>query len=287
MVAFRQHVYVYLMILTLLLGVALSEHPSYLAICLIVKNDVEYLPEWIDYHHRMGVSKFYIFDHNSTVPVINSIKNYVASELVHYVYTDFSTIGSRRPQLYSYNWCLRETKGQHKFIAFIDSDEFIVVVDKTKRIPDVLRDYEKYGGVALNWMRFGSSGHIIKPPGGVLGNYHKCSKLETVKVIANTEYAMSPGDDPHTFRYKPGYHAVTTDFHPVTSFYNKNTSPASYEVMYVNHYHTRSLQEFLAKLERGRGAMRNPSLLSVSYFHKVDQESRNNCTVLTMPEFPV
>lgn len=31
-----------------------------------------------------------------------------------------------------------------------------------------------YGGLALNWVIFGSSGFKSRPRGGVLVNYHKC-----------------------------------------------------------------------------------------------------------------
>src|SRR4051794_2358924 len=57
--------------LLLCLGVAIyaaqmtaDKIQSYFAICLVVKDERD-LVEWIEYHHRMGCDKFYIFDHNS------------------------------------------------------------------------------------------------------------------------------------------------------------------------------------------------------------------------------
>jgi hypothetical protein len=36
-----------------------------IAICLIIKDENEYLQEWMDYHRKVGVSHFYIYDNNS------------------------------------------------------------------------------------------------------------------------------------------------------------------------------------------------------------------------------
>ena len=41
--------------------------------------------------------------------------------------------------------------------AFIDSDEFLVITDGTPDLPTLLRDYERYGGLAANWRILGSS----------------------------------------------------------------------------------------------------------------------------------
>lgn len=44
------------------------EH-AYVALCAIVRNENDYIREWIDYHHFIGVDKFYVFDHMSSPPV--------------------------------------------------------------------------------------------------------------------------------------------------------------------------------------------------------------------------
>ena len=41
--------------------------------------------------------------------------------------------------------------------AFIDVDEFLVIMDDSPDLPSLLRDYEGYGGLAVNWRMFGSS----------------------------------------------------------------------------------------------------------------------------------
>jgi hypothetical protein len=248
-----------------------------------VKDELDDLPEWIEYHRRMGVSKFYVFDHNSSVPMLNTIARYVASDLVDYVLTDFRWT-SHAPQIATYNRCLEKYGHLHKFMAFIDSDEYIVVAEGNKTIPNVLHDYERYGGVALNWMFFGSSGHLTKPPGGIIANYDKCNKDVHVKVIANTQYTRHAGTNPHYFVYTRRHYAVSPchNFTRVDGPYNPETTSA-FERMFINHYNTRSLSEFLKKMARGRGAMHNPNRYSLDYFHAIDRACQDTCPILQMP----
>jgi hypothetical protein len=63
-----------------------------------------------------------------------------------------------------------------RWLAFIDSDEFIVMHD-TQYAQDIngfMRQYEQYGALAVNWVLLGSGGHKDRPPGGSLVNYVKC-----------------------------------------------------------------------------------------------------------------
>jgi hypothetical protein len=253
------------------------------AICLVVKDYNEYIVEWLEYHRRMGCGRFYIYDHGSETPMLLVIKDYVLSGLVEYTYTDFRLWGSHgRPyQIQAYDKCLKEFGPRHRWMGFIDSDEFIVVVNKTQTIPDVLRGYEGYGGVGLTWMVFGSSNHIFKPPGGVLPNYHKCAPNRLIKTIVNPAFASHADRDPHHFAYIGDKFTVSTSYAKLTEPYNQDFSKA-YDVMYINHYHTKSMEDFIGKLRRGRG-ITHSKLLTLNYFHNTDALCVNNCTVLEMP----
>jgi hypothetical protein len=43
-------------------------------------------------------------------------------------------------------------------MAFVDVDEFLLLRDGTPDMPTLLKDYEQYGGLVVNWVMFGSSG---------------------------------------------------------------------------------------------------------------------------------
>ena len=40
-----------------------------IGVCLIIKNENEYLEEWLTHYRSLGVDKFFIYDNNSTIPI--------------------------------------------------------------------------------------------------------------------------------------------------------------------------------------------------------------------------
>lgn len=133
--------------------------------------------------------------------------------------------------------CPHRFRHRHRWLAFIDADEFIVLQEpqytrpsweqqqqrdgqasgsssassKVHDINTFLQQYEQYGGLGVNWVIFGSSGHTRRPQGGVLVNYHACLPAQHeqnthVKIIANTKYLLTMGDDPHRVYYKSDKH---------------------------------------------------------------------------------
>lgn len=47
-----------------------------------------------------------------------------------------------------------------------DSDEMLMIMNGAPSLESVLRQYEGYGAVAVNWRMFGSSGHVTRCRGG-------------------------------------------------------------------------------------------------------------------------
>ncbi len=50
---------------------------DYLSLCLVCKDENNYLAEWLNYHILMGVERFYIYDNDSQIPVRDTLKDYV------------------------------------------------------------------------------------------------------------------------------------------------------------------------------------------------------------------
>lgn len=259
-----------------------------LAFCAIVKD--QDVTEWIEYHKHKGVTKFYIFDHNSSEPLVNHLQKYVRSELVEY-----RTLSKRlcptehlrgNPQLCAYHVCLSNYGPLHKYIGFFDPDEYVVVKKQDANILDVLELYKGYGGLTLNWMMFGSSGHSKKPEGGVLSNYHSCTINEHVKTIVETKLTTSVSNMPHHFRYKWGFYAVDTNFRRIDGPWNPGLGavpPESlYNVMYLNHYVLQSKEDYLKKIERGSGDGQRKDM---AFFTQMDKTMDRDCgTIVASPQ---
>lgn len=179
--------------------------------------------EWIEYHYHLGVSKIYMYDNLSREPLVHKIMPYIQSGLIEYAYVNdtVNADGITDTQLYYYEKCLLHYGTYHDWIAFIDVDEFIIVKNQSKSIPDILQSYESYGGIGLNWMMMGSSGYINRPlNGGVLGSYTKCVPNAHVKSIVRPRYTTGRGMTVHVFTHTDGYAVVDTREVPLTASFN-------------------------------------------------------------------
>ncbi len=51
-----------------------TEYKYYCSICLIIRDESEYLQEWLEWHVASGVEHFYIYDHGSKYPISEFVK---------------------------------------------------------------------------------------------------------------------------------------------------------------------------------------------------------------------
>ena len=116
----------------------------YLAVCAMAKNEGPYFKEWIEWHRKQGVEKFYIYDNESTDNTKEVLAPYVESGLVDYCYWT-----GRKQQLTIYDDCFNRHRLETRWLAVIDLDEFIVPI-KDRSIPDFLRRIEKFSSVEIN-----------------------------------------------------------------------------------------------------------------------------------------
>jgi len=220
---------------------------DYLSLCLICKDENDYLPEWLDYHILMGVDRFYIYDNESRISLHQSLKDYIERGWV--VVMDFP---GKAVQLYAYDHCL-QTFGTHTFwLGFIDTDEFLVPKN-TLDLKELLKEYEQYGGLAVSSLFFGSSGHQQRPAAGQIAAYtlrtHPTVSVNIlVKCIVQPTRVMMP-NSPHDFIFKENSWCVNESFLRV----DFQRFPNHIEKIQLNHYFCRSVSELERKLNRGRG----------------------------------
>ena len=70
---------------------------------------------------------------------------------------------------------MKNHRFQTYWVAFIDCDEFITLRDENNNISNFLKDYEKYPGVGLNWLMFGSSHLETNENNLMIKNFHLCN----------------------------------------------------------------------------------------------------------------
>lgn len=235
----------------------------YLAICAIAKNEGPYFQEWIEWHRKQGVEKFYIYDNESTDGTREVLEPYIASGLVDYTY-----FPGQKMQLAAYDDCFERHRLEMRWLAIIDLDEFIVPI-KDRSIPEFMHRMEKYPVVEINWLVYGSGGAKKQEPGGVMERFRRHSlpehRLNThVKSIV----------DPRRVCGMIGCHEAArlsgkaADSHGVPLTKGFRDRKPQQDVIRINHYAIKSYEEFLSK--RARGRARTNSLRDMNYFDAYD-----------------
>jgi hypothetical protein len=219
----------------------------YLSVCAIYWNEGPYLREWITFHQLVGVEHFFLYNNRSTDDHREVLAPFVDEGLVEV--RDWDVFPG---QLQAYDDCLERHRSQSRWIAFIDCDEFLF--SPTGRpVPELLGEYERWPGVAVNWATFGDSGHMVKPPGLVIENYvmrtEALHRNWAVKHIVDPARALRCGVTPHYFEYLDGARPVDENQQPMIERSDR-TDGISFERLRINHYVTKSRQERARKLAR-------------------------------------
>ena len=227
-----------------------------LAVVAIIKNEAPYLREWLDYHLLAGVDHFYLYDNDSTDNQAEVAKPYVEAGFVDY----FNAPG-KILQMAVYNDAVKRFKFHCRHMAFIDADEFIY--PKTNQsivgtLDEIFSRSPDAAGVAINWQLFGSNGHETADLScGVLERFTRRAQTDwspnnggnaSVKTVANPR-TINFILYPHHANYFEGLRAVNENGQIVPAFRN---SPVTAEKIAVNHYYTKSREEFINKIRRGR-----------------------------------
>ena len=235
----------------------------YLAVCAIAKNEGPYFTEWIEWHRALGVEKFYIYDNESSDNTEEILAPYIESGLVDYVFWP-----GRKQQLVAYDNCFERHRFDARWIAVIDLDEFIVPV-KDRTIPELLKRFENFAALEINWLVYGSGGAQKRVPGTIMERFERHSVSDhilnrQVKSIVDPQRIFSFIGCHEAARISN--RAATPDGKPVKQCFRDRTP--QHDVVRINHYAVKSYEEFLEK--RARGRARRLDLRNLDYFDKYD-----------------
>ncbi len=222
----------------------------YCSVCLIIKNDNEYLAEWLDWHIKQGVEHFYIYDHDSDNPVSEFLK-----ELPENIRNKVNVIwfGGEHDfaQHEAYNDCLNRFRSESRWIGFIDSDE-MTHVKENKKIPEFLKEFENSAGLFIGWEMYGANGRV-----------KKCAEPVRQRFTRLTEYTGQDGVgkvfvQPYMLRQMLTHNGYTVDgFDIVDEEHNKVECGQAWKYglphdrICIDHYYTKSYEEWVEKISRG------------------------------------
>lgn len=240
-------------------------------VCCICKNELKYIKEFVEYHLDLGFDKIIIGDNNDLdgetydevladniewgeVEIIN-LRGQVAKQMPFYNDVIHN---------YDYEWC-----------AFIDCDEFLTFAEDSKfdNIKDFLNFNHDIKAYAVNWMVYGDNERVYAGTGDVVDRFKIPKPLDFkfhynmpedyhIKSILHKDVQANFRTCPHNVHeYLEYYSPDGTALHKSSPF-NENMD---YNVLYIRHFYTKSLEEWVNKKMKNKHADCVPSA-NVAYY---------------------
>lgn len=254
---------------------SVTNQPYYFSICCIVKDENDYIAEWIDYHQSVGVEHFYIYDNGSKIPVNETI-----AQLKYNSVATVIEMPGKTKQVPAYRHCLKHFGKTSQWIAFIDIDEFILPKTEDSDLRKFMRKYDNYGGLGVSWLIFGANGHTKKPLGSQLENFTLRSGYgfianSHIKSIVQPRFVKS-ASNAHSFKYIKNYNCVNEHFKDIEGCF----SPNSVDTIQLNHYYCRSLEEYHQKVARGNCDTKRARKLEAFHIHNQESNAVEDTEIL-------
>jgi hypothetical protein len=218
------------------------------AIMAILKNEAPNMEEWLCHHMAIGVDHFFLYDNGSTDELHEVLKPFADHGVVTTVY--FPLRGLQRD---ANNHVIRFFGDTAEWIAYVDIDEFLVP-EHDEPISVVMARYPEAEQVLVSRKEFCYSGQRTPVEGLVTETYREYS--EQVPRMGTSEILAKPIVRPRGVARVGIHNALTLHGRTVNTAGDPTSEEAtviespSYANLQMNHYFTKSWQEFQAKRTR-------------------------------------
>jgi hypothetical protein len=153
---------------------------------VIVRDEAQYIAEWIEFCRLTGVERFYIYldyPRDETESILATL-NRGDIVLIHWTEDrheahrcPVKSVFASTPQITAFNHWIKTYATETKWVAFIDPDEYLYHAHH-----DDLREALKCvpfetSAVWVQWLIFGRNGHVTKPRGLTISNYTRRGRL--------------------------------------------------------------------------------------------------------------
>ncbi len=244
-----------------------------LTVCCIFKNEAPFLKEWLDFHQKQGVKKFFLIDNFSTDSPEKVLEPYLKNGTVYLVRSvkEKISIFTQADEYSRIIPIIQENMGHEVWTAFLDVDEFLFDMEG-RSIPKVLENFEgeKTAAVLANWLMFGTSGvEKLNPEKPMIEQltYRAPDDHDEHRVFKSICYL------PNVFRFYGGPHrpipkGKSQVFHSDGVPFQEDADRKIHAPLRINHYWYRSEEYYLKEKKGKRRAFGYERSLEVEERHR-------------------
>ena len=226
-------------------------------LCIICKTENLYIQEFIDHYRNLGYNHIFIYDNNDVDG--ERLEDVIQKEIDKGFVSIINYRGDKqRPIFRVYIDCYEKNNKDYDWLSFFDIDEFLELKPKGIKIQEFLNNerYKNCQNVKFNWVLYSDDDklHYENKPvqerfttplfNNELNNHVKT----TVRGNLSTNYWKGTWN-PHSGVNH--YICCGSSGKKISSISPWN-KPYDYSFGYIKHYRTKTIEEYLNKMKKGK-----------------------------------
>ncbi len=235
--------------------------------------ETPYIAEWISYYEAIGFDHIYLYCNDDDPAELRTEVEAATKDRPNFV--SFTHFPGQGRQIDMYLAGLEHARSETEWVTFLDIDEFLVLrgCDNIDKFMEPFAN--TVDSVHFNWVYFGNSGYVERPPGSVLRQYtwrqaslHACNKhlaraalLDPARLRQFAHPFWHGLSDPVWSDLKR-VNVLGAEIGPILADFPRSAwdylaDPAIQEAMFakavIHHYSYKSESDFLLRVKRGLG----------------------------------
>ena len=238
-----------------------------ICLCTIGKDENKYIREFVEFYKNKEVDKIFLYDNND----LNGEKfEYVINDYINSGFVDIINYrGFKSPQLHSYKDCYKKNNASYDWFIYYDIDEFIYLKDFNSIKSFLFNErFKKCEKIQLNWV-FHTDNDLLyydnrtirerfpeKEPNARNSSFG--GKQQIKSIIRGHKNSLN-------------IHCIHTLSHSLVNCdgFGKRqkidsifTKKSDYEYYYIEHYYSKSTEEFINKIKKTDAYHLNPNIIN-------------------------
>ena len=238
-------------------------------ICTIGKEENKYIREFTEYYFNFGVDKIFLYDNNdkNKENFEEVIKDYIDNGYVEVI----NWRGVQKPHFHAINDCYIRYNHYFDWLIFYDIDEFIHL-SNYKNIKEFLieKRFDTCKKIYLNWVFHTDNDLIFYQNFSLFKRFPKLEKEVELKhnysqkvktIIRGNISNFQLVNDSHATHIVTNSVEACNGFGKKINLDNEYFMPNSdFKYYYIDHFFSKSLEEFIHKIKRGSAVKGNDHL---------------------------
>jgi hypothetical protein len=236
------------------------ENKLKVGLCVIGKKENLYIEEFIEHYKKLGYDKIFLYDNNNKNG--EHFEDAINKELLNNYVTIVNLRGFRgkknAPQYNAYFDCYQKNSKNYDWLSFFDIDEYLVLT-KDKSIKEFLSNerFKSCKNIRINWILYSDNDLIYYDNRSVqtrftqplLNDERNIHIKSTVRGKLKVNYWKRQWN-PHSSLVNVTSCIPTGEI--ILNYSSPFQIPPNYDFAYLKHYNTKTIEEYINKIKRGR-----------------------------------